>query len=61
MVVSDPPNLAGETYALATSSEPIAALVKEALEVIDDTLDEYGCATHFHDPQLAISMSLCIR
>jgi hypothetical protein len=47
MVVSDPSNLASETYALAASSEPIAALVKEALEVIDDALDEYGCATHF--------------
>ncbi|KAN0111740.1 hypothetical protein V8E52_008120 [Russula decolorans] len=42
MVVSDPSNLASETYALAASSEPIAALVKEALEVIDDALDEYG-------------------
>jgi len=46
MVVSDPSNLARETYALAASSEPIAALVKEALGVIDDALDEYGCATH---------------
>ncbi|KAI0284568.1 hypothetical protein BGY98DRAFT_910562 [Russula aff. rugulosa BPL654] len=42
MVVSDLSNLANETYALASSSEPIAALVKEALEVIDDALDEYG-------------------
>ena len=54
MVVSDPSNLASETYALAASSEPIAALVKEALEVIDDALDEYGCATHFHDPQSSV-------
>jgi len=45
MVVSAPSNLASETYALAASSEPIAALVKEALEVIDDVLDEYGYAT----------------
>ena len=45
MVVSDPSNLASETYGLAASSEPIAALVKQALEVIDDALDEYGCAT----------------
>jgi hypothetical protein len=61
MVVSDPSNIASETYALAASSEPIAALVKEALEVIDDALDEYGCATHFHDPQPVISaIFLCI-
>lgn len=46
MVASDLSNLASETYALAASSEPIAALVKEALEVIDDALDEYGYATH---------------
>ncbi len=52
MVVSDPSTLANETYALAASSEPIAALVKEALEVIDDALDEYGCATHFHSQPL---------
>jgi hypothetical protein len=55
MVVYDPSNLASETYALAASSEPIAALVKEALEVIDDALDEYGYATHFHDHQPVIS------
>lgn len=54
MVVSDLSNLASETYALAASSEPIATLVKEALEVIDDALDEYGCATHFPDPQPVI-------
>jgi hypothetical protein len=61
MTVSDPSNLASETYALAASSEPIAALVKEALEVIDDALDEYGCATHFHDPQPVICANfLCI-
>ena len=51
MAISDLSNLARETYALAASSEPIATLVKEALEVIDDALDEYGCATHFPDPQ----------
>jgi hypothetical protein len=51
MVVSDLSNLANETYALASSSEPIAALVKEALEVIDDALDEYGYATHFPNLQ----------
>jgi len=50
MVVFDPSTLASETYALAASSEPIATLVKEALDVIDDALDEYGCATQFHDP-----------
>jgi hypothetical protein len=59
MVVSNPSNLANETYALASSSEPIAAVVKEALEVIDDVLDEYGCATHFHDPQIS-AIFLCI-
>lgn len=50
MVISDSSSLASEAYALAASSEPIGALVKEALEVIDDALDEYGYATHFHDP-----------
>ena len=45
MALFDSSTLASETYALAASSEPIAALVKEALEVIDDALDEYGCAT----------------
>jgi len=45
MVVFDPPTLASEAYALAASSEPIAVLVKEALKVIDEALDEYGCAT----------------
>ena len=55
MVVSDPSTLASETYALAASSEPIAALVKEALEVIDDAFNEYGCANHFHAPQPVIS------
>ena len=49
MVVFDPPTLASEAYALAASSEPIAVLVKEALKVIDEALDEYGCATHFSD------------
>jgi hypothetical protein len=57
MVVSDLSNLASETYALAASSEPIAALVKEALEVIDDALDEYGYATRFPDPQPVIVIS----
>lgn len=61
MVDSDPSNLASETYALAASSEPIAALVKEALEVIDDAIDEYGCANHFHVPQPVISaIFLCV-
>jgi len=49
MVVFDPSTLVSETYSLAASSEPIAALVKEALEVIDHALDEYGCAAHFSD------------
>lgn len=49
MTTLDSSSLASETYALAASSEPIAALVKEALEVIDAALDEYGCAAHFSD------------
>jgi hypothetical protein len=40
----DPLTIANETYTLAASSEPIAPLVKEALGVIDDALNEYGCA-----------------
>jgi hypothetical protein len=36
--------IASEAYALAESSEPIGPLVKEALDVIDAALDEYGCA-----------------
>ncbi|KAI9508260.1 adenine nucleotide alpha hydrolases-like protein [Russula earlei] len=42
MTIFDPSTLASGTYALAESSEPIAALVKEALDVIDHALDEYG-------------------
>jgi hypothetical protein len=49
MAVFDSSSLASEAYALATSSEPIAGLVKEALEGIDGALDEYGCAAHFSD------------
>jgi hypothetical protein len=49
MVVIDPSTLASEAYALAASGEPIAGLVKEALKVIDEALDEYGCAPHFSD------------
>jgi hypothetical protein len=44
MASFDPSTIANETYALAASSEPIVALVKEALGVIDDALDEYGYA-----------------
>ena len=47
MAVFDSSTLASEAYALASSSESIAGLVKEALEVIDAALDEYGCAAHF--------------
>lgn len=49
MTYFDSSTLASEAYALATSNEPIACLVKEALEVIDAALDEYGCAAHFSD------------
>jgi hypothetical protein len=49
MATFDPSILASEAYALAASNEPIAGLVKEALEVIEEALDEYGCATHFSD------------
>ncbi|KAI0057321.1 adenine nucleotide alpha hydrolases-like protein [Artomyces pyxidatus] len=38
----DPTKIAEQVYALATSDEPIAPLVKEALQVIDDVLDIYG-------------------
>ncbi|KAH9027430.1 hypothetical protein EDB84DRAFT_1589054 [Lactarius hengduanensis] len=38
----DQKTIASEAYALAESNEPIAPLVKEALDVIDDALDEYG-------------------
>ncbi|KAH8998037.1 hypothetical protein EDB92DRAFT_1837543 [Lactarius akahatsu] len=38
----DRKTIASEAYALAESNEPIAPLVKEALDVIDDALDEYG-------------------
>ncbi|THH12096.1 hypothetical protein EW146_g7825 [Bondarzewia mesenterica] len=34
--------IAQQIYALAVSDEPIAPLVKEALQVIDDALDTYG-------------------
>ena len=35
-------NIAAEVYDLADSQHPIAQLVKEALEVIDQALDTYG-------------------
>lgn len=44
MTILDRKTIASEAYALAESNEPIAPLVKEALDVIDDALDEYGCA-----------------
>jgi FAD synthetase len=34
--------IAREVYELADSREPIAPLVKEALQVIDQALDTYG-------------------
>jgi hypothetical protein len=49
MAIFDSSTLASETYALAESREPIAALVKEALEVIDDALNEYGCVAYVSD------------
>lgn len=42
MTTFDRKTIASEAYALAESNEPIAPLVKEALGVIDDALDEYG-------------------
>lgn len=35
--------IAIEVYELAESTDPIAPLVKEALEVIDQSLDSHGC------------------
>lgn len=60
MAVFDSSTLASEAYALATSSEPIASLVKEALEVIDAALDEYGYAAHFSMIPSLVPF-LCIR
>ena len=34
--------IARDIYALASSNEPIAPLVSEALKVIDDALDSFG-------------------
>lgn len=39
----DPKVVAEEVYALASSNEPIAPLVREALTVIDQALDDFGC------------------
>jgi hypothetical protein len=44
MTVVDQKAIASEAYVLAESNEPIAPFVKEALDVIDAALDEYGCA-----------------
>ena len=44
MTIFDRKAIASEAYALAESNEPIGPLVKEALDVIDAALDEYGCA-----------------
>ena len=46
----DQNKIAEEVYELARSSEPIAPLVKEALDVIDQTLDEFGCALRLRAP-----------
>lgn len=35
--------VAEEVYNLAISENPLAPLVKEALDVIDDALDTHGC------------------
>ena len=40
--IKDPASIAQEVYDLAESDEPIAMLVKEALQVIDDALDSFG-------------------
>jgi hypothetical protein len=58
MAFFDSSTLASEAYALATSSEPIASLVKEALDVIDAALDEYGCAAHFSDDPVIDSLPM---
>ena len=34
-------------YALAASTDSLAPLVREALDVIDDALDSYGCVYLF--------------
>ena len=60
MASFDSSTLASEAYALATSGEPIASLVKEALDVIDAALDEYGCAAHSSDDPSLIPF-LCVR
>jgi hypothetical protein len=44
MTVLNRKTIASGAYALAESDEPIAPLVKEALHVIDDALDDYGYA-----------------
>ena len=36
--------IAQEVYALAASSDPLAAPVKEALDVIDEALETWGYA-----------------
>ena len=36
-------NIALEVYELAASDDPVAPLVKEALDVIDEGLDTHGC------------------
>lgn len=41
-----------EVYELAGSQEPIAPLVKEALDVIDHALDAHGCAAQFTPVQI---------
>ena len=44
MTVLDRKTIASAAYSLADSNEPIAPLVKEALNVIDGALDDYGYA-----------------
>jgi hypothetical protein len=42
----DSAQVAKEVYELAASDDALAPLVKEALDVIDQTLDKHGCAIH---------------
>lgn len=52
--------IASDVYNLADSDEPIAPLVREALQVIEQCLDQYGwaaiylCSCAIHHPDILL-------
>ena len=43
--------IAQAVYAFAERDDPLAKLVKEALHVIDEAFDTWGCVNHLDPPR----------